>query len=678
MVVPPDSHNLPTASPAEDQHGSDLMLNGSTSAADVDAVPELRLKPDVDSSSTLVPEHVPLERRDGVAPGAPTQPQRPHVAIFFTDEPDRSWLSRLLSLKAAWKKEPLRPSAHDEAVPVDAEPVPVEAIGSLEKHLASPTALRDVGASIDQRLAPVEDVSGQRAGAAIDAAVHDLCSQTYDRLVRVEAAIQRTEGLVAEKPWDPSPIVHKLERVEEAVADKTLHELCLNINARLEQTEATLHRGDGIVDERLQEIAARMTARFEVVDETLRLTQQTLADSMPPEMGINIERQLIQARTALQRTEEAVADKTLHALCQNIDARLERTEDTLHRGEGVVAESLQQLSARMTARFGEVEETLRLTQKSLADSMPPEMGINIERRLIQAQTALQRTEEAVTDKTLHELCQNIEARLERAEETLHRNEGVVAEWLQELSARMIARLAETQETVQRIERTIASRTVEQQPLVQVDDRLVQAEETARPVDGGVLASAVLFLNRFVKNKQTNRRVQLPWMAGLAVPVLVVVAVLAIGALIRTDRGVAVEKVVPLTSTDQISTPVVPAANQEIRPASTTAVMANAPRSTRERLVSAPERPSPTREAAPTTARAPRFVGTVSITSVPSGASVSINGKPAGVTPLRLPRQRAGSLAVQIAHDGFERWSAAVHVPADRLTNVTAKLRATAR
>ena len=77
---------------------------------------------------------------------------------------------------------------------------------------------------------------------------------------------------------------------------------------------------------------------------------------------------------------------------------------------------------------------------------------------------------------------------------------------------------------------------------------------------------------------------------------------------------------------------------------------------------------------PTTSRSPRSVGTLSITSVPSGASVSINGKVSGVTPMKLPRQRAGSLAVQIAHDGFERWSAAVRVPADRLTEVTARLR----
>jgi hypothetical protein len=336
----------------------------------------------------------------------------------------------------------------------------------------------------------------------------------------------------------------------------------------------------------------------------------------------------------------------------------------------------------MTARFGDVEDTLRLTQKSLADSMPPEMGVNIERQLTQARTALQRTEEALSDRTLHELCQKIEARLERTEDMLHRNEGLVAERLQDFSARLAARLATVEETIQRIEQVVSSRIVEPQPSVRMDDRLVQAKDTARPAGGGVLPSAVLFLNRLVKIKPAKRPIQLPWMAGLAVPVLVVVAVLAIGNLIRTSRGVTPENTAPLTPTTQISTPVVTATNQEIRPASNNAVMANGPRSSRDRLVSAPApapvRPSPDRGEAPTTARQPAFVGTLSITSVPSGASVSINGKPAGVTPLRLPRQRAGSLAVQIAHDGFERWSAAVRVPADRLTNVSAKLRAIAR
>ena len=179
-------------------------------------------------------------------------------------------------------------------------------------------------------------------------------------------------------------------------------------------------------------------------------------------------------------------------------------------------------------------------------------------------------------------------------------------------------------------------------------------------------------------KQKTRPFQLPWMAGLVVPVLVLVATLAIAALIKTSRGEAPEKVASLSTIDQISTPPVPTPTPEISARSPTVVMANAPRSTRVTRVSAPQQRSPSRESAPATGRPARFVGTLSITSVPSGASVSINGKPAGKTPLRLPGQRAGSMAVQVAHDGFERWSAAVLVPADQLTQVTANLRASAR
>jgi len=591
MVDPPDSKNPPTPSTAGEQRG---------------------IEPEVDSLSTLVPEQVPLEWRDSLPPQALTEAQTPgadttspDVDIIWpwADDADQSWWSRLRSLKAAWETKHRRPSAHDEPVTTEAdrlEPaartgdVATEAIGNLEEHLASLAALRDVCASIDRRLARVEEVSGQRHRATIDEALHDVCSQMSNRLVRVEAAVERTEGFVAQKPWDLSTSAH---------------------------------------------------TRLEHVEETLRLTQQ------------------------------ALADRTLHELCRNIETRLERTEDTLHRREGIVAESLQQLSARMTARFAEVEETLRRTQKSLADSMPPDMGVNIERQLAQARTVLQRAEEAAADKTLHELCQNIEARLERTEETLHRSEGFVAEWLQDFSARTTARLATVEETIQRIERVVSRGTVEQQPSVRMDDRLVHTAETAYR---RVLASAVLFLNRFAKIRQTNRPIQLPWMAGLAVPVLVVVAVLAIGDLIRTSRGVEPEKVGPATTTDQISAPVVPATNEGIGATSTTAVMANAPRSSTGSVVSAPQQRSPDRESAPTTARRSKFVGTLSITSVPSGASVSLNGKPAGKTPLRLPRQPAGSLAVQIRHDGFERWSAAVLVPADQLTQVTANLRASAR
>ncbi len=293
MVVPPDSKNPPTASAAGEQHGGDLTRNGPTSAGDFDTVPDPRLEPEVDSLSTFVPEHVPLERRDSVPPGALTQAQRPPVDIVWPDDDaDRWWWSRLRSLKASWEKKHPRRSAHDEPVTTEAnrlgsaartDEATMDAIRIVEKHLASLAALRDVCASIDRRLARVEEVSVQRDRATIDEALHDVCSQMYDRLVRVEAAVQRTEGFVAEKPWDLSTIALK---------------------------------------------------RLEHVEETLRLTQQSLADSTLPEMCVNIDRQLVQARMALQRTEEAVADKTLHELCREhrCTARADRRHAPPSRG----------------------------------------------------------------------------------------------------------------------------------------------------------------------------------------------------------------------------------------------------------------------------------------------------------------------------------------------------------
>jgi hypothetical protein len=87
---------------------------------------------------------------------------------------------------------------------------------------------------------------------------------------------------------------------------------------------------------------------------------------------------------------------------------------------------------------------------------------------------------------------------------------------------------------------------------------------------------------------------------------------------------------------------------------------------------APQRPitSPRRRSA----RAPGpFIGTLSVRSVPSGASVWVDQKPVGSTPLVGLQMRAGSHAIWIEHVGFPRWSAAVHVPANRRTEVAATL-----
>jgi hypothetical protein len=72
--------------------------------------------------------------------------------------------------------------------------------------------------------------------------------------------------------------------------------------------------------------------------------------------------------------------------------------------------------------------------------------------------------------------------------------------------------------------------------------------------------------------------------------------------------------------------------------------------------------------------ATRFTGRLVINSEPSGATVLINQKPVGITPVELPSYPASSYAVWVQHDGYELWTAGVRVPADKVTRVTAHLR----
>jgi hypothetical protein len=78
---------------------------------------------------------------------------------------------------------------------------------------------------------------------------------------------------------------------------------------------------------------------------------------------------------------------------------------------------------------------------------------------------------------------------------------------------------------------------------------------------------------------------------------------------------------------------------------------------------------------PATRRSTKFVGTLSIRSTPDKAEVHIDRERVGETPLVLRRLRAGSHAIWIDHEGYQRWTAGVNVPAEEHTRVTATLQA---
>jgi hypothetical protein len=69
----------------------------------------------------------------------------------------------------------------------------------------------------------------------------------------------------------------------------------------------------------------------------------------------------------------------------------------------------------------------------------------------------------------------------------------------------------------------------------------------------------------------------------------------------------------------------------------------------------------------------RFAGDLFVESRPPGATVFMDGKAVGTTPLTLRAVTAGSHVVRLEHEGYRRWSSAVRVVASQANRITASL-----
>jgi hypothetical protein len=95
---------------------------------------------------------------------------------------------------------------------------------------------------------------------------------------------------------------------------------------------------------------------------------------------------------------------------------------------------------------------------------------------------------------------------------------------------------------------------------------------------------------------------------------------------------------------------------------------------RARAKTAPlERVPPQAPARPAVESTPAMAGTLVIESRPQGATVIIDGRQMGTTPLSLGDVRVGSHAVRLERDGYRLWTAPVKVTAGEQNRVTASL-----
>ena len=69
----------------------------------------------------------------------------------------------------------------------------------------------------------------------------------------------------------------------------------------------------------------------------------------------------------------------------------------------------------------------------------------------------------------------------------------------------------------------------------------------------------------------------------------------------------------------------------------------------------------------------RFTGSLTVLSRPPGATVFMDGKQVGVTPLSLRAVAAGTHAIRVEQEGYRRWTSAVRVVASEQNRITASL-----
>lgn len=128
------------------------------------------------------------------------------------------------------------------------------------------------------------------------------------------------------------------------------------------------------------------------------------------------------------------------------------------------------------------------------------------------------------------------------------------------------------------------------------------------------------------------------------------------------------------------TPQVVAANYIVAERPATPAPTVAPPTQNERPVSTSARaqqslrPGPVAASARAVRTRPQsFLGSISINSRPQGAVIFLNGRRVGTTPLLMPDLPVGSRAVRLTMSGYNTWSQAVQVVADRRTTVSATL-----
>jgi len=581
----------------------------------------------------------------------------------------------------------------------------VDVLNAIEKRIEPLEVVRELSATTEVNFASLKQLAEEvmQCGARFEAQKEaiDRAREEATRVGRVMEELQARVALLTEKTEWLGEAEATVGRLEHRAFDTTAQ-----LERRATATMAELERRLDGFDGRKRDIVRALDAACADSNYSLAQAEETVGwlEQQAAETTAQLER-----RVSHFAAQEHTIEQALATVLTDGDQKLAHAQETVSRLEHQGRETAAQVERRVShfeAQKLAIEQALAtvLTESDQKLAHAQEMVRRLEHEGIETAAQLEHrvrhfdAERHTIELALAAAVTGSDKELRRAEETAGRLERRAAASMDQLERRIdnfdvekstIERAAAEARRVTAVLSALAARvaalTGSDGALGQAETAIVQLERRST----GSSRSAVWMLK--------IRRPYLRWAAVLGV--LVAVNVLGIVTLLKPDqprqlasnaRAALQESPAPVTLLP--STPLTPLPSTLPSTLSHFAMFdmpAGRPIATTGTM-SARHQSSPDRRDRPRVAPAARatdvsqagrskeplqYVGTLTVDSQPAGSAVFVDRQLVGETPLELPRLRAGSHVVRIERDGFDRWTTAVHVAADRQTRVSAGLQA---
>ena len=580
----------------------------------------------------------------------------------------------------------------------------VDVLNAIEKRIEPLEVVRELSATTEVNFASLKQLAEEvmQCGARFEAQKEaiDRAREEATRVSRLMEELQARVALLTEKTEWLGEAEATVGRLEHRAFDTTAQ-----LERRATATMAELERRLDGFDGRKRAIVRALDAACADSNNSLAHAEETLGwlEQQAAETTAQFERRVSHFAAQKHTIEQALA-----TVLTDGDQKLAHAQETVWRLEHQGRETAAQVERRVShfeAQGLAIEQALAavLTESDQKLTHAQETVRRLEHQGIETAAQLEHrvrhfeTEKQTIELALAAAVSGSDKELRRAEETAGRLERRAAASMDQLERRIdnfdvekstIERAAAEARRVTAVLSALAARVA---ALTGSDGALGQAETAIVQLERRSTGSS-----RSAVWKVKIRRPYLRWAAVLVV--LVAVNVLGIVTLLTPDhpsqianaRAALQESPAPVTLLP--STPLTPLPSTLPSTLSHFAMFdmpAGRPIATTGTM-SARHQSSPDRRDRPRVAPAARatdvsqagrskeplqYVGTLTVDSQPAGSAVFVDRQLVGETPLELPRLRAGSHVVRIERDGFDRWTTAVHVAADRQTRVSAGLQA---